>query len=96
LRVFSDSLQTIVDQRVNGKFRGLVPWEPVGAAVEILGNHLTGATSVSVGVVKANFSVTSSTLISKTVPAGATSGSVKVVTPAGPFEQRAFPRIALI
>ena len=31
------SLQAIVDKRVNGKFRGLVPWEPVGSYDQFLG-----------------------------------------------------------
>jgi uncharacterized repeat protein (TIGR03803 family) len=52
---------------------------PVG----ILGTDLTGATSVTFNGVAAVFSVESPTLITTTVPAGATTGTVQVVTPTG-------------
>jgi uncharacterized repeat protein (TIGR03803 family) len=52
----------------------------VGTMVSILGNNLTGATSVKFNGVVANF-VTSSTDIAATVPVGATTGTVTVVTP---------------
>jgi uncharacterized repeat protein (TIGR03803 family) len=52
----------------------------VGTMVSILGNNLTGATSVKFNGVVAKF-VTSSTDIAATVPVGATSGTVTVVTP---------------
>jgi uncharacterized repeat protein (TIGR03803 family) len=55
----------------------------VGAAVNILGTNLTTATSVTFNGTPAVFSVTSSSLITTTVPAGATSGKVQVVTPSG-------------
>jgi uncharacterized repeat protein (TIGR03803 family) len=56
----------------------------VGALVIILGNNLTGATSVTLNGSAAAFTVNSSgTAISTTVPAGATSGTVRVVTPSG-------------
>ncbi len=54
-----------------------------GAAVEILGSHLTGATSVSFNGTAATFTVVSSTEITTTVPVGATSGEVQVATPGG-------------
>jgi len=57
---------------------------PVGPSpVIILGNGLTGATSVTFNGTAATFSVTSPTEITATVPSGATTGRVKVVTSAG-------------
>ena len=55
----------------------------VGAAVKILGTDLTGATSVSFNDTAAKFAVVSSSDITITVPTGATTGEVKVVTPSG-------------
>jgi uncharacterized repeat protein (TIGR03803 family) len=55
---------------------------PVGAAIIILGTNLTGAASVSFNSTVATFSVVSDSEIEATVPAGATSGTVKVVTAA--------------
>src|ERR1019366_9456144 len=55
----------------------------VGAAVIILGTNLTGATSVSFNGTAATFTVVSSSEIQTTVPAGATTGTVTVVTPSG-------------
>jgi hypothetical protein len=52
----------------------------VGAAVIILGTNLTGVASVSFNGTTAAFSVVSDSEIETTVPAGATSGTVKVVT----------------
>jgi uncharacterized repeat protein (TIGR03803 family) len=53
----------------------------VGAAIIILGNNLTGATSVTFNGKPAKFKVVSSTEITTTVPSGATTGLVKVKTP---------------
>ena len=55
----------------------------VGAVVKILGSDLTGATSVSFNGTAATFTVVSRFLITTTVPAGASSGEVQVVTPSG-------------
>jgi hypothetical protein len=55
----------------------------VGSAVKILGTDLTGATSVSFNGTAADFEVLSSSLIGTKVPAGASSGTVQVVTPSG-------------
>jgi uncharacterized repeat protein (TIGR03803 family) len=55
----------------------------VGAAVNILGTNLTGATSVTFNGTPAVFKVASSSEITTKVPAGATTGVVKVVTPSG-------------
>jgi uncharacterized repeat protein (TIGR03803 family) len=50
----------------------------VGAAVEILGSDLTGATSVTFNGIAAEFTVVSKFLITTTVPTGATTGIVEV------------------
>ena len=55
----------------------------MGAAVKILGTDLTGATSVSFNGTAADFTVVSSSEITTAVPAGATTGTVKVMTPMG-------------
>jgi uncharacterized repeat protein (TIGR03803 family) len=78
---------------------GLAPFVKVqpsiaipGELVEILGSDLTGATGVSFNGVSAKFEAVGSTLIIAQVPMGASSGTVKVVTPGGtlksnmPFE----------
>jgi uncharacterized repeat protein (TIGR03803 family) len=54
-----------------------------GAIVKILGTNLTGAASVTFNGSPATFKVVSSSLISTTVPTGATTGPVLVVTPSG-------------
>ena len=53
----------------------------VGAVVKILGTDLTGATSVGFNGMPAVFTVVSPSLITTTVPAGASTGKVIVVTP---------------
>jgi uncharacterized repeat protein (TIGR03803 family) len=53
----------------------------VGATVNILGTNLTGATSVNFNGKLATFTLVSSSEITTTVPAGATTGEVQVVTP---------------
>jgi uncharacterized repeat protein (TIGR03803 family) len=55
----------------------------VGKHVIILGNGLTGSTSVTFNGVPASFSVGSDTYIEATVPVGARTGTVSVVTPTG-------------
>jgi uncharacterized repeat protein (TIGR03803 family) len=52
-----------------------------GTAVMILGNHLTDTISVTFNGVRSLFTVESDTYIKATVPAGATTGTVSVVTP---------------
>jgi uncharacterized repeat protein (TIGR03803 family) len=54
----------------------------VAAAVVILGNNLTGTTSVTFNGTAAQFTVVSKTEINATVPNGATSGKITVKTPA--------------
>jgi uncharacterized protein (TIGR03437 family) len=55
----------------------------VRAAVNILGTDLTGATSVTFNGIAAAFTVVSPSLITTTVPTGATTGNVQVATPSG-------------
>jgi uncharacterized protein (TIGR03437 family) len=52
-----------------------------GNTVIILGNNLTGSTSVTFNGIAATFTVVSPTEITATVPTGATTGTIKVVTP---------------
>jgi uncharacterized repeat protein (TIGR03803 family) len=54
-----------------------------GAKVLILGNNLTGTTSVSFAGTQASFTVVSNTKITATVPDGATSGKIAVAAPTG-------------
>jgi uncharacterized repeat protein (TIGR03803 family) len=55
----------------------------VGAAVNILSTNLTGATSATFNGTAATFSEVPSSEITTNVPASATTGEVKVVTPRG-------------
>jgi uncharacterized repeat protein (TIGR03803 family) len=56
----------------------------VGAAVKILGTNLTGSTSITFnGTSQPTFTVASASEITTTVPTGATTGTVQVVTPGG-------------
>jgi uncharacterized repeat protein (TIGR03803 family) len=55
----------------------------VGRAVKILGTSLTGATSVTFNDTASTFTVVSASEITTTVPLGATTGTVQVVTPGG-------------
>ena len=55
----------------------------VGAAVVILGNNLTSATSVTFDGTPASVAVVSGSEIKTTVPRDATTGKVKVRTPSG-------------
>jgi uncharacterized repeat protein (TIGR03803 family) len=55
----------------------------VGARVIILGNGLTGSSSITFNGTTAAFIVVSDTEITATVPTGATSGTVVVTTPSG-------------
>jgi uncharacterized repeat protein (TIGR03803 family) len=65
----------------------------IGSSVTILGNNLTGATSVTFNRTAASFSVVSSTEITATVPAGATTGRVKVQVPNGTLKGNAAFRV---
>jgi uncharacterized repeat protein (TIGR03803 family) len=54
-----------------------------GTTVGILGNNLTGTTSVTINGTAATFTVVSRTFIKATVPPGATTGPIQVITPSG-------------
>ena len=55
----------------------------IGREVMILGNNLTGTTSVTFNGTPATFTVVSSTFIKAQVPTGATTGTIQVITPSG-------------
>jgi uncharacterized repeat protein (TIGR03803 family) len=55
----------------------------VGQTITILGNNLTGTTSVTFNGVAATFTAGSDTYIQATVPTGATTGTIEVTTPTG-------------
>jgi uncharacterized repeat protein (TIGR03803 family) len=55
----------------------------VGKAVKILGQGLTGTTSVSFNGTTSSFTVQSDTCLSATAPSGATTGYITVNTPSG-------------
>ncbi len=62
----------------------VIPTGKVGATVQILGQGLTGATSVTFnGIPAASFSIVSDTYMTAVVPSGATTGPVSVSTPTG-------------
>jgi uncharacterized repeat protein (TIGR03803 family) len=60
----------------------------VGSDVGILGQGFAGATSVTFNGTAATFNVLSDTYMTATIPTGATSGFVKVVTPSGKLTSR--------
>jgi uncharacterized repeat protein (TIGR03803 family) len=60
-----------------------------GQVVMILGNNLTGATSVTFNGVSASFKVVSSTFIKAQVPVGTGGGTIQVTTPSGTLSSNA-------
>lgn len=54
-----------------------------GETVRMLGTDFSGATSVAFNGIAAEFTILSPTQITATIPAGAGSGKVEVVTPNG-------------
>ena len=64
-----------------------------GQSVLILGNGLNRSTSVTFNGVEAAFTIESDTYIKATVPAGATTGVVSVVTPSGTLNS--YPQFAV-
>jgi uncharacterized repeat protein (TIGR03803 family) len=81
----ADEIGTVFSLSVGlGPFVETLPTSgEAGGAVKILGTNLTGATSVIFNGTAAVFTVVSPSLITTTVPAGATTGTVQVVTPSG-------------
>jgi uncharacterized repeat protein (TIGR03803 family) len=77
-----------------GPFVATVPTaNSPGRHVKILGTDLTGATSVTFNGVPATFAVVSPTEITTTVPAGATTGQVEVVTLKGTLSTNVIFRV---
>jgi uncharacterized repeat protein (TIGR03803 family) len=66
----------------------------VGATVKILGTNLIGASSVTFDGTPAPFTVESGSYIKTMVPAGATTGTVQVVTPTGTLSSSVPFRVA--
>ncbi len=58
----------------------------IGSQVTILGYNLTGSTAVTFNGLSATFDVVSDTEIHTTVPSGATTGTIEVMTAAGVLE----------
>lgn len=61
----------------------------VGSTVKVLGADLTGATNITFSGVTAVFTVVSASEITTTVPTGATTGTLQVVTPGGTLSSNA-------
>ena len=77
-----------------GPFVEMLPTSgKVASTVIILGNGLTGTTSVTFNGTTAAFAVVSSTEISTTVPTGATTGTVAVTTPSGTLKSNVTFRV---
>ncbi|HZW96999.1 MAG TPA: choice-of-anchor tandem repeat GloVer-containing protein [Candidatus Eremiobacteraceae bacterium] len=91
----TDGIGTIFSLSVGlGPFVKALPASgKVGAAVIILGTNLTGTTKVSFNGTEAAFTVVSATEIKTTVPTGASTGSVTVVTPSGTLKSNVEFRI---
>jgi len=92
----ANSLGTVFSLAIGlGPFVETVPISgKVGRAVIILGTDLSGATSISFNGTPATFTVESSASIKATVPAGATTGIVHVVTPSGTLSSNVPFRVA--
>jgi hypothetical protein len=60
-----------------------------GRVVGILGNNLTGTSSVKFHEVEAKFKIISDTYLEATVPASATIGKIEVTTPSGTLHSNA-------
>ena len=61
----------------------------VGTTVNILGTNFVGVSGVTFHGIAATFTVKSKSEITTTVPTGATTGVVKVVTPGGTLSSNA-------
>jgi uncharacterized repeat protein (TIGR03803 family) len=65
------------------------PFGKAGTSVTILGDNLSRTAAVTFNGTPANFKVLSNTLITTSVPAGASTGTVEVVTPQGTLKSNA-------
>lgn len=73
----------------------VVPVGKAGESAQILGQKLTGTTSVTFnGVDAISFAIKSDTFMTAVVPAGATTGKVVVTTPSGPLTSNVNFRIS--
>jgi IPT/TIG domain len=80
----SDSIGFTVTTAATPTITSFTPTSgPVGTSVKIAGTNFTGTTSVTFNNVAATFTVNSATQITATVPATATTGKIKVMTPNG-------------
>jgi hypothetical protein len=67
-----------------GPFVKTIPgFGKVGSTITILGTNLTGTTSVKFHGVASTFTVVSNSEIQATIPSGATTGKIAVITPDG-------------
>lgn len=79
-------VEAILDPAPVGSLTGFRPLRgQVGHRVILTGSHLTGATRVMFGRVRASFTIDSDTQITTTVPDGATSGPILVRLAEGTF-----------
>ena len=80
----STTLSTVSIYRVTPTIASFTPPSgPVGTSVTITGTGLAQATKVAFNGVAASFTVNSDTMITASVPAGATTGKISVTTPGG-------------
>jgi uncharacterized repeat protein (TIGR03803 family) len=95
LKCFREGCGTIFSEAVGlGPFVLTRPTSgKVGKEVIILGNNLTGTTSVAFHGTPAKFKVLSSSEITTNVPTGATTGKVKVTTPSGTLDSKGVFRV---
>lgn len=73
------------EQEYNAPYTGFMPTAAgVGGVIAIYGKYFTGATSVTFGGVSSSvFTVVSDTQINATVPTGAITGQIGIITPSG-------------
>ena len=94
-RIVSSSLNLVVNTSGGGSgasapvISSIPSNGTAGTAIVITGQNFTGATMVAFNGVAASFTVNSSTQITATVPAGATSGPITVTTPGGTAQSAA-------
>jgi uncharacterized repeat protein (TIGR03803 family) len=86
---YGDGTIVILNEGLGPFVNTLPAFGEAGSAIRILGTGLMGATSVTFNGAVAVFDVVSDSEITTTVPAGATSGTVQVVTPGGPLSSNA-------
>jgi IPT/TIG domain/FG-GAP-like repeat len=82
--VVGDELKVLLDVVPSPAIASIAPSHGlVGTTVTVTGTHLDGATSVKLNGTAATFTAVSSSQLTFTVPAGATTGRVAVTTPGG-------------